>query len=144
MSQGDEGGKSSIEGQLGDNEGGCLIIIISCILKERERQQARLPPFVFLSQPEIGHHFLWWRRPVKSARKEEGACLGSGQWAAVCLMNSTSFLLERRCNLKVVMKGVMMPASQAHAPTPRAASYVAALSEVEREGKNQQWESSVS
>ena len=41
------------------------------------------------------------------------------QWAAVCLMNSTSFLLERRCNLKVVMKGVMMPASQAHAPATR-------------------------
>ena len=123
MSQEAEGGKLSIEGQLGDNEGGCIIIIISCILKERERQ-ARLAPFVFLSQPEIGHHFLWWRRPVKSARKEEGACLGSGQWAAVCLMNSTSFLLERRCNLKVVMKGVMMPASQAergmaHAPATR-------------------------
>ena len=71
MSQEDEGGKLANEGQLGDNEGGC-IIIISCILKERERQQARLAPFVFLSQPEIGHHFLWWRRPVKSARKAEG------------------------------------------------------------------------
>ena len=58
----------SIEGQLGDNEGGC-IIIISCILKERERQQARLAPFVFLSQPEIGHHFLWNRKEKEKEKK---------------------------------------------------------------------------
>ena len=82
MSQEDEGGKLSIEGQLGDNEGGC-IIIISCILKERERQQARLAPFVFFSQPEIGHHFFVVasasQKCKEGGRKEASVWEGSGQ-----------------------------------------------------------------
>ena len=77
-----------------------------------------MAPFVFLSQPEIGHHFfvVAAASQLHSSQKckEESGWLdvwemGSGQ--AVCLMNSDlelELLLER-CNLKVVMKGVMMP-----------------------------------